>query len=129
MKRPTDKTIVSAIKSVLSKHKLIDSQETFTDLINEELRKINPEFSVGTERARILAITHPDVVVEVDTKRSPNVDVIDVCPCCNKELHPKFGKNLYGEKVILGFFCKTCGYNGTPEFKDPMRYRFRWKGK
>lgn len=129
MKIPPDEIVATVIKKLLKENYIIGSQEQLLEKTLKALKEIDKEYAITGERLRAIAITIPEVRIDVETKRSGTPEYIKNCPNCATGLKNIFGINLYGEKIVIGFICERCGYSGTPESNKPYKYTFRWMKK
>lgn len=125
MKIPKKGLVKRIIKNVLKDKGIIETQEELGRIVNNELNKVNDEFTITPARVRRLALNIDKVGVMVKTRKSEDVDKPEECPACGHDLKALHAENLEGEKVDVGFKCTNCNYSGDSETYVPMKYEFR----
>jgi predicted RNA-binding Zn-ribbon protein involved in translation (DUF1610 family) len=124
MKIPKKEVVKFVVKAVLHRQ-TADSLAELTDLVNEDLKKVDRQYSISGGRLRSIAVSMPEVKVRVETKkgRTPKR-----CPACSSALRKVWGRNLKGRKVLENLRCPKCGYKGHDGRWLPRQYGF-WIGK
>jgi predicted RNA-binding Zn-ribbon protein involved in translation (DUF1610 family) len=121
MKIPKKEAVKFVIRSVLHKH-AANSQEEFSLMVNRELRKVDPKYSITGKRLRQIAVSMPEVVVLPRVRKGARPSQ---CPVCGHSLKKLWTKNLKGRKVMEGLRCQKCGYRGASGKWEPGKYNFR----
>ncbi|MCD6367851.1 MAG: hypothetical protein J7L45_02070 [Candidatus Aenigmarchaeota archaeon] len=124
IKIPKEDLVKRIIYQTLKKRGIVHTQEELANLVKDELKKINKNFTITPNRVRRIAIHVDGVEITVKTKKS-NLGEPKRCPVCGNKLTPVYGKNLLGEKIVLGFKCNVCNYRGDEKFFAPMKYEFK----
>jgi DNA-directed RNA polymerase subunit RPC12/RpoP len=124
MKIPKKEVVKFVIKSVLHK-RIADSQVELTELVNEELKRVDPGYAITGKRLRNIVLSMPEVKIKVETKKG---DRPRKCPSCNAGLKKAYGRNLKGKKILDHLRCPRCGYRGHDGKWLPRKYGF-WLGK
>jgi hypothetical protein len=128
-KIPRDHFIMSIIKEVLRKRRIIQSQEDLCFFVLSELKKYDKKFVLSPKRVKSLAIKIPGIEIKAKTKKSPKMKKLEKCPICKKKVDKIHGKNLLNKKIHIGYLCKRCSYTTDLDSLVPMKYLFLWKGK
>ena len=121
MKRPKDEVVKFVIKAVLRDRK-VDSQAMLAVLINTELKKVDPEYSITGKRLRLIVSSMPEVKIKTDVRKGSSVPAR--CPSCNSPLKKVWAKNLKGRRILENLKCPKCGYKGHDGRWLPRRYCF-----
>jgi uncharacterized protein with PIN domain len=124
MKIPDSKLVKRVILEILKSKGIVHTQEELGNLVQKELSKLDKKFHISSQRVRRLALELNGLEATVKTKKSSGKKP-DRCPACDKELKSLYAKNLVGEKVVVGFKCGNCGYQGDVEAFVPMLYEFK----
>ena len=120
-KIPKKDVVLFVVKELIQKHKKIDSQEEFTDLVNANLKRVDPKLTISGRRLRILSLDIPDLKLTIETKKGK---LRKKCPSCSKTLRKVYTKNLKGRKILYKLVCPRCGYFGKNGKFAPRRYVF-----
>ncbi len=120
MKIPKKDVVKFVIKSVLHR-KTADSQEKLVELVISELRNVDPDYSITGRRVREIALSIPEVKINVRVKKG---GVPAKCPSCGSMLKKTWDRNLRGRKVLRGMQCPKCGYKGAAGKWLPRKYGF-----
>ncbi|UCD03277.1 MAG: hypothetical protein JSV63_01415 [Candidatus Aenigmatarchaeota archaeon] len=123
MKIPKRDVVKFVVKSVLSK-KSAGTQQELSGLVNAELRKVDPDYSVSGKRLREIALTISEVKIEVRVRKGGTPKR---CPSCSSSLKKTWDRNLRGRKVLRDLICHKCGYRGTTGRWSPSKYGFSMK--
>lgn len=121
MKIPKKEVVKFVTRSVLNK-KVVDTQAELTELVNEELQRVDPSYAISGKRLREITVTMRDVGMKVDIKQG---DVPKRCPSCGYNLRKAYSRNLKGKKIIENLRCQRCGYKGHDGKWLPRKYGFR----
>ena len=124
MKIPKNEVVKFVVKSALHRQ-TAHSQTELASIVDTELKRVNPEYSITGRRLRRLAIDMPEVGVRVSVKKGK---MPEKCPSCTTPLVKSWTMNLNGEKVIHSLKCDNCGYKSHGERWAPSRYWF-WLNK
>ena len=119
----SDKVIV-AIRDVLARYKVINSQKKLKALVERQLNQGGGNFRVGGTRLRMLAIHSGVAHVEVHGREMGSKEPITNCPVCGDKLKYSKNKTVFGGTVTLGYTCPTCTYWTGVKRRVPMRYVF-----
>jgi len=120
-KLPKKDVIVFVVKEVIQKHRKIDSQEEFTELVNSNLKKVDPKLAISGKRLRLLSLAIPGLKLRIETRKGRSRKK---CPSCSKSLRKVYTKNLKGRKLLYKLSCTKCGYSGKNGKFAPKRYVF-----
>lgn len=123
IKIPKEELVKRIIYQMLKKRGVVHTQDELSEIVKNELKKINKRFTITPNRVRKIAIQIEDVNITVKTKKSKRSKP-KKCPVCGNKLTPIYGKNLLGEKIVIGFKCNVCHYRGDEKFFAPMKYEF-----
>ncbi|NIO20442.1 MAG: hypothetical protein GTN76_06800 [Candidatus Aenigmarchaeota archaeon] len=121
MKLPKKDVVVFVVKEVMQKHKKINSQIEFTELVNKSLKRVDPKLTISPRRLRLLSLNLPNLKVTIETKKGR---LRKKCPSCSKSLRRVYTKNLRGKKLLYKLVCSRCGYSGKDGKWTPKRYVF-----
>ena len=126
---PKDDVVLLAIRDVLAKYKVINSQKKLTELVERELNADGGNYKVGEGRVRKLAIHSGIAQVEIHGRETEEKKPLTKCPVCGSKL--KYSKNMtvFGGTVTLGYKCDTCPYWTGMKRRVPVRYDFTIKRK
>ncbi len=120
MKIPKKEVVKFVIKSVLHR-KTADSQEELVELVINELRNVDQDYSITGRRVREIALSIPEVKINVGVKKG---GVPAKCPACGSVLKKTWDRNLRGRKVLRDVECTRCGYKGAAGKWLPRKYGF-----
>ncbi|MCD6495753.1 MAG: hypothetical protein J7K54_00625 [Candidatus Aenigmarchaeota archaeon] len=120
MKIPKREVVKFVIQATL-RRKTAKSQKEFVSAINNELRKVDADYSITGKRLREISFSVPGVRVNIYLKDGP---VPKRCPSCGSKLRRKWDRNLKGRKVLRELECTKCSYTGRMGKWAPARYRF-----
>jgi predicted RNA-binding Zn-ribbon protein involved in translation (DUF1610 family) len=120
MKIPKDDAVKFVVKAVLHK-RIARSQQELVHLVNAELRKVDPDYSISGKRLRDIVVTIPGVRISAKTKKG---SMPQKCPVCGSGLRKVWTKNLRGRKVLENLMCPKCGYSGHGRRWEPRKYGF-----
>lgn len=97
------------------------SQKELSEILNQKLKSVDPDYSVTGKRVRSIAIDMPDVMIRVHTRSGSRPET---CPSCGSELKKIYTKDLAGRDILSRMDCDTCGYSGRKDKWMPKRYEF-----
>jgi predicted RNA-binding Zn-ribbon protein involved in translation (DUF1610 family) len=124
MKIPKDEVVKFVVKSVLHR-RTARSQHELIDMVNAELRKVDPEYAIAGKRLRDIVVRMPEVEMRVEIKKG---GIPNKCPACGSGLKKVYNRNLKGKKILEYLKCAKCGYVGHDQKWAPRKYQF-WVGK
>jgi len=124
MKIPKKEVVKFVTKSVLHRQ-IANSQAELTELVNEELKKVDPDYAISGKRLRNIVVSLPEVKMKVETKLG---DKPKKCPACRAGLKKVWSRNLRGKRILQYLKCSRCGYKGHNGKWLPRKYEF-WIGK
>jgi predicted RNA-binding Zn-ribbon protein involved in translation (DUF1610 family) len=120
-KLPKPDVVKFEIVRVLKKHKQVDSQKRMAYLVNKNLKKVEPNYSVSPGKIRILASRTPGVKIRVETRKGK---FSDKCPSCEAKVRKLYTKNLKGRKILYKIACPKCSFSGKNGKWTPKKYSF-----
>ncbi len=126
-KIPKDDKVVLAIRDVLAKYKVVNSQRKLKELVERELNQGGENFHVGERRVRLLAIHTGIAQVEVHGREMETRAPLTSCPVCGSELKKSKNMTVFGGTVTIGYKCDTCSYWTGVKRRVPVRYDFSIK--
>ncbi len=124
---PPKDMVVSIMKEVMHRRKVVTTLHELWILVLANLKKINKNFVISSHRVKQIAVELPEIEVKVKTRRGKGK--LNVCPVCGSELISVYGKNLLGKKVQTGYKCKKCGFKTGIKTSSPMKYIFVRKAR
>jgi hypothetical protein len=127
VRKPSDDLITWAVIEVLRSHGVVHSQRELHELVSSRLAELDGAYAVGEGRLRRVAIRVPQVRLQVETRRGGAGDRTS-CPSCGARLRPRWGRDLFGKRVLEGRVCASCRVRTGPEGGEPGRYVFVWRG-
>jgi len=125
MKRPKGDVVRFVLKSILHR-RTARSLDELTALANAELRKVDPQYSLGGKRLREIAATMPEVRIRTAVRKGGHPGR---CPVCGSPLRKAFTRNLKGRRIVQHMGCPKCGFRGSDERWLPRKYEFWVKKK
>jgi hypothetical protein len=128
-KIPRPEFVIHAIKEVLRKRRIVQSQEDLCYLVLQKLKRFDPEFVLSPRRVKNMVLKIPNIEIKAKTKRIPKMTKLEKCPVCKKKIGKIHGKNLLNKKIQIGYVCKRCGYTTDLESFMPMKYIFILKNR
>jgi len=128
-KIPEDAQVLEAIRTALGQRGIVNSQRKLTALVRQELRRQDPEFAVGGERVRRLAIEGTLATLVIHCRDSDERTTAGDCPVCGSKMKRVRNITVYGGTVTLGYTCPRCHYWTGVHQRIPVRYVFTGKGK
>ncbi len=124
LKHPKDDVVIFILKKVLKKHSGVSSQKMLRDLVIEDLKKVEPRYSISGERIRRICVKTPGIYINIHTKKGK---IRKKCPSCGHSLKKSFTKNLKGRNFLIRATCQKCGYKSSAGRWMPSKYEFRIK--
>ncbi|KAA0000294.1 MAG: hypothetical protein FE047_01755 [Thermoplasmata archaeon] len=122
-KLPTEEEIRGAIYGAMKKKKSFSSLTSLREEVLKELKKLDASYTVSLKRTRILAARSGFIRVEVKKKHTNKK--IENCPVCGGKLEKIRNMSLLGEKIVIGYVCKSCRYKSKVN-ELPLRYSFHF---
>ncbi|HEX9909023.1 MAG TPA: hypothetical protein VGB78_11275 [Thermoplasmata archaeon] len=123
-RKPSDTEIIEAIKDALQRHGVISSQRKLTQLTLKELRRHDPDYSVGESKVRRLAIENNLAKVEIHGRDTRMKTAARDCPVCGGKTKRLKNLTVYGGTVTMGYKCGKCGYWTGLKQRVPTLYVF-----
>ncbi len=125
---PKSDQVIIAIRDVMARYKVVNSQKKLKELVERELNQNNENFKVGGTRMRLLAINTGIAQVEVHCKETEQEkEPLSNCPVCGSKLKKSKNQTVFGGTVTLGHTCPTCTYWTGMKRRVPTRYVFNIK--
>jgi len=121
---PPVKILSQSISEVIRDKGTVVSQRKFTELVNANLKKKDPEYSASGERIRRVAIFKGLARLHIHYRETKEPSDHSNCPVCRSETKEIRNQTLTGENVMLGFRCTKCPYWTGPDKRVPVRYTF-----
>ena len=124
-KIPEDENVLPAIQRVILRHGTINSQRQLKQLVENELKGLDPLYHVGGARVRTLAIRSKFIQCEIKYRTWPDhKNKLKHCPVCDGTVSKIKNRTLSGEIITIGYKCTNCPYNTDLPIKIPARYIF-----
>ena len=123
-KIPKDGDVIIAIRNVLARFRVIDSQRRFKELVEQELEQGDVVYHVSGTRLRRLALISGIANIEVHTRGDGGEMVGTTCPVCDTELKESRNMTVYGDTITLSYVCPNCAYWTGKDRREPSRYVF-----
>jgi hypothetical protein len=123
-KVPTDEEVMEAINKVMSRDHIIRSQTDLQERVTEELKALDPEFTITGERLRRVALEKVGLAIEISGREIEAGRAMSKCPVCRAPLKAQKNVTIYGGTVTLGFKCTKCPYWTGKKRRVPTRYVF-----
>ena len=125
---PSAKVLEDSIRRIIREQQSIPSQRRFTELVLEDLKKKNPEYKVGEERVRRMAILRNLARVTIQYRETREPSRKRRCPVCSSPTEELHNLTLEDQLVELGFRCTKCPFWTGPRKRVPVRYIFSLQG-
>jgi hypothetical protein len=123
-KIPRDDDVLRAIKNVMNRQSVVNSQTKLKELVERDLQVTDKDYHVGPRRLRVLALSSDDVRVEIHCRESEQKKGISKCPVCDHKLKLVKNKTIFDGVVIIGHECTHCSYWTGLKRRIPTRYVF-----
>ncbi len=107
---PEDGPILEAALDALKGRRTVRSETALLRAVRERLRKLDPKFTVGRRRLRLVCLSSGKVEVTAFTRYSSERRAISRCPVCRGAINPIRNRTVYDGSVTLGYRCQVCGY-------------------
>jgi hypothetical protein len=121
---PSDTEIVEAIRDILDRYGVINSQRKLTELVLRSLRRHDSDYTVSEERVRRLTLANGLATVEIRCRDTKGKTSAGACPVCGGRTDRIKNLTVYGGSVTMGYRCKTCGYWTGLKNRVPTLYVF-----
>jgi predicted RNA-binding Zn-ribbon protein involved in translation (DUF1610 family) len=121
-KIPKKEVVQFILKDILKGKKEIFTQKQLAEIIKQNLKKVEPNYTISEKRARSVILEMPDIKILVETRKGK---MPEKCPSCSHSLKKIYTKNLKGRKIVIGLKCTKCGYTGKEGNWIPKRYIFK----
>jgi hypothetical protein len=121
---PTTEVLAAAVAAAIRDLNVVGSQRQLTDLVREELRRIDPMYGVTEERVRKTAINARLVKVEVESRDTRRRKRVITCPVCGSKLKRVRNRTISGGTVTIGKKCPVCPFRMGTTRRVPVRYVF-----
>jgi len=121
---PSDTEVVEAIRDVLGRYAIINSQRKLTALVLRALRRNDADYTVSEERVRNLAWGSGLATVEIRCRDTREKTSAGACPVCDGRTARIRNLTVYGGAVTMGYRCRTCGYWTGLRNRVPTLYVF-----
>ncbi len=121
---PTAEVLAVAVSAAIRDINTVGSQRRLTELVREELRRIDPSYGVTEERVRRTAITSGLVLVTVETRDTGRRKRVVKCPVCSSRLKRVRNRTISGGTVTIGKKCTVCPFRMGTTRRVPVRYIF-----
>ncbi len=123
---PGDDEVREMILKVMQVNRIVESQAQLLREVLEHLRVRNPEYKLTGKRVRRIALTIPEIKVEIRCKETDEeVTEMKKCPVCGSKMERLENLTLEGRKITVGFRCTFCPYWTGKKLRVPTRYLFR----
>ncbi len=125
---PSDEEILDAALGALRTRRTVRSESALLAVVRQSLRKVDPAFTVGRRRLRLLCLRSGKVEVTAFTRYSDARRPLSKCPVCRGEIAPIRNKTVYDGSVTLGHRCTQCGYWTGIRRRVPTLYVYTRRG-
>lgn len=123
-KIPKADVLALAIREALRDQKTVISQNKLTELVNANLRNMDPQFRASEGRIRRTTLVNKLAKVEIQTREVQDKSRNAPCPVCGKRMRRLQNETIFGGRVTLGYKCRACGYWTGLKKRVPVRYIF-----
>lgn len=125
---PDDDEIEDALKYVMRRMKGINSLTKLRKLVLKQLKNVDGDYTVSSERLRKIAVTSPFIKTTIYTRKGKKKKKLSgKCPVCGGKLELTKNETIFGGTVTLGYKCTECPYWTTIRRRIPIRYSFEYK--
>jgi len=124
---PSDDQIKDALKNILKKFRVVQSQNKLKNLVKKELDTKKQKYGITGNRIRNVAINSDFIKLEIHSREGDPKKIMNKCPVCNSVLKRVKNLTIWGGKVTLEFNCPNCGYWTGKKKRMPTRYVFHHK--
>lgn len=126
---PRSDQVIVALRDVLARYKVINSQRKLKELVERELNSGGDNYRVGEQRMRKLALKSGIAHVDVHARETNQKKTLLKCPVCDSKLKNAKNQTVFGGTVTLGRTCPECTYWTGMKRRVPVRYIFTIKRK
>ncbi|MBS3749705.1 MAG: hypothetical protein KGY65_05410 [Candidatus Thermoplasmatota archaeon] len=126
---PSDEQVTSALRRVMNKARIVQSQRVLHELVLDELQQKNKSFRVTPKRLRLLALNQGFVDVEIHSREGDPKKTLHRCPVCHHQLKRVRNLTIWGGVVTIELRCPHCGYWTGKKKRIPTRYVFHYVKK
>lgn len=126
---PSDELVISALRRVMKKAHIVQTQRHLNELVLKELHKKNESFRLAPQRLRLLALNSSFVKVEIHSREGNPKKSLHRCPVCHHRLKQVKNLTIWGGMVTIELQCPHCGYWTGKKKRIPTRYIFQYKKK
>ncbi|MFP4051854.1 MAG: hypothetical protein ACLFVB_08965 [Thermoplasmata archaeon] len=125
---PDDDEIEDALRYVMRRMKGINSLNKLRKLVIKQLKNIDKDYTVSSERLRKIAVTSSYINTIIYTREGKKKKKFSgKCPVCGGKLNLTKNETIFGGSVTLGYKCTECPYWTTIRRRIPIRYSFEYK--
>lgn len=125
---PDDDEIEDALRYVMRRMKGINSLNKLRKLVIKQLKNIDGDYTVSSERLRKIAVTSSFINTTIYTREGKKKKKFSgKCPVCGGKLNLTKNETIFGGSVTLGYKCTECPYWTTIRRRIPIRYSFEYK--
>ena len=128
-KIPKNDQVIIALRDVLARYKVINSQKKLKELVEKELNQGGDNYRVSERRMRLLAIHSGIAHIDVHGREVEEKKHIKACPVCGSKLKYSKNQTVFGGTVTLGYTCPKCTYWTGIKTRVPVRYIFTIRRK
>ena len=124
---PSDDQIKDALRNILKKFRVVQSQNRLKNLVKKELDTKKQKYGITGNRIRNVAINSDFIKLEIHSREGDPKKIMNKCPVCNSVLKRVKNLTIWGGKVTIEFNCPNCGYWTGKKKRIPTRYVFHHK--
>lgn len=124
---PSDDQIKDALRVILKKFRVVQSQNKLKNLVKKELDTKKQKYGITGNRIRNVAINSDFIKLEIHSREGDPKKIMNKCPVCNSVLKRVKNLTIWGGKVTIEFNCPSCGYWTGKKKRMPTRYVFHHK--
>ena len=128
-KLPSEQEVIDAIQRAMARDRIVRSQTELKAMVIEELKAMDPGFTITGDRLRKVAMEKVGLTVEIQGREVEGHKAISKCPVCRSPLKATKNVTIYGGTVTLGFKCTKCPYWTGKKRRVPTRYTFYLRKK
>ena len=123
---PSDKQVIAALRRVMNKAHIVQTQNQLKKLVLDELHKKNTSYSLTPTRLRLLALNSSFVKIEIHSREGNPKKSLHRCPVCHHRLKQVKNLTIWGGVVTIELQCPHCGYWTGKKKQIPTRYVFHF---
>ncbi len=123
-KIPDQDTVSESVRRVMRRNQRVESQRMLSDLVQEDLASVDPEYRISGERIRRIAVSTGAVKLEIEYRDSVREELPDICPVCGNAMSPIMNMTLEGDVTEVKRNCSVCPFTVGRTFRSPGRYIF-----